>query len=94
LAHGVLIRLAMKKTSASKKLLLSVERVRDLQPTQLDRVGGGRCATDTTTGGDGGGGDPVVYEYPPTSPCCGTDPATNAVTYPSCQYSCSASKRA
>ncbi len=59
----------MKKTNASKRLLLSVERIRDLQPSQLAGVVGGAYCTVTagdscdvtggcgaTAGGGGGGG--------------------------------------
>ena len=48
----------MKKTKASKRLLLSVERIRDLQPSELGAVAGGACIQGGTRDpGGGGGGD-------------------------------------
>jgi hypothetical protein len=52
----------MKRKTKNKRLLLSKETVRSLQPIRLRRVVGGLCA-DTTGGFDGGGGgtgDPSV----------------------------------
>jgi len=43
----------MKKSNSSKRLLLSVERIRDLQPGQLKGVAGGwTCLTTCAASGD------------------------------------------
>ena len=55
----MLIGFAMKKTSSTKRLLLSIERIRDLQSNDLQRVAGGVYAAggDSGSGGDVGCGD-------------------------------------
>ena len=45
----------MKKTTGSKRLFLSAEKIRDLQPRQLVRVAGGAVCAVTYAGDSGGG---------------------------------------
>jgi len=78
----------MKKTVPNKRLLLSIEKIRDLQPSQLNRVAGGLGCTVTAgdscdatgggcgaTGGGGGGGGGGCDTNGGTSNCKTTGPS-------------------
>ena len=66
----------MKKTGASKRLFLTSERIRDLQPKLLKQIVGG-------ISGNGGGGGCLVT----TPGDCGTTTACGTTHTPACQNS-------